>query len=720
MRHIYSKHPLHVSNQVATSASINLQEMDNSGQRPLCVPGFGGMSLYYECNVEDGFANAVSGWEQEPAITAPEFAMLQLMNDLTDKHNWHMDIFNNETVAKWREETFETQESIRTHNLLGMRRISAKAWDWSVMELRDKVLMYKKNQFIRILDAGSSVCKSDALVSESLRLQLKDGMSPMMEQLDSNQDQSFVDPSLFPLVYGKTLVLVDGGQVGLHNCFKSYGHGELSQIQPDTRKDTTAYRRMESGHSDPFCNVSDGELERFRWSSNFQLLPCDVQFSGESGTDVHISSYINNLHPIHYKTVYCAIEKLISVAIKPWNECLIKGNKGGWPLRIRTFGLTCEPEFPHSLLERLSQEASTDTYKKAIKEAESYLRLPDCGSNQAMHLPEHWDSKFYEFERCKDGVVRFRPTTRDLVKAKWKDIHQINNPEPGVAFSYVDWKAGRNGAAIREKLCYQKEGLPIPHRPQPDYQLYSIKLQDTFRDRGLQVIVKIGGIELSPDKPTFTDDWHMDGFLNDHIVATAIYYYDVENVTQARISFRCRAYLNEEEYHYQRDFSSRQSDDFEPGFEDMASMLGFDPENFLLQPSAQEIGSVTAPQGRLITWPNTLQYRVEPISLVDVTIPGHRRFITLSLVDPHYRVCSTQNVPPQRHDWWAGEISDTLSTRGIPREVADLITDKSSDWLMSMDEARQARERLMQEHKWTEMACDVSSDIYFRAPYAGL
>lgn len=88
------------------------------------------------------------------------------------------------------------------------------------MELRDKALMVEENQFIGILDAGSSVCKSDALVSESLHLQPISSITLMMEQWDSNQDQTLVDPLLFPLIYGKTLVLGDGGQVGLHNYFE--------------------------------------------------------------------------------------------------------------------------------------------------------------------------------------------------------------------------------------------------------------------------------------------------------------------------------------------------------------------------------------------------------------------------------------------------------------------------------------------------------------------
>jgi hypothetical protein len=46
-----------------------------------------------------------------------------------------------------------------------------------------------------------------------------------------------------------------------------------------------------------------------------------------------------------------------------------------------------------------------------------------------------------------------------------------------------------------------------------------------------------------------------------------------------------------------------------------------------------------------------------PLELQDKTEPGHCRFLTLSLVDPTYRICSTRNVPPQQTDWIDGSGS---------------------------------------------------------------
>jgi hypothetical protein len=80
-------------------------------------------------------------------------------------------------------------------------------------------------------------------------------------------------------------------------------------------------------------------------------------------------------------------------------------------------------------------------------------------------------------------------------------------------------------------------------------------------------------------------------------------------------------------------------------------VVKLNPEDLMFRaPSNQELGSVATPQGRLLAWPNVMHHKVEPFELIDPIRPGHRRCIALYLVDPHYRICSTLNVPPQRHD----------------------------------------------------------------------
>ena len=69
-----------------------------------------------------------------------------------------------------------------------------------------------------------------------------------------------------------------------------------------------------------------------------------------------------------------------------------------------------------------------------------------------------------------------------------------------------------------------------------------------------QVIVKLASIELTPEKPKYDGgSWHLEGMLNEHIVATAIYYYDVDNITSSGIRFRHEADLDDCELQYEQD-----------------------------------------------------------------------------------------------------------------------------------------------------------------------
>lgn len=55
-------------------------------------------------------------------------------------------------------------------------------------------------------------------------------------------------------------------------------------------------------------------------SAEFQWLPCQVKFAGPEA--VSITSYINNLHPVRYSSLYKVIEACIAQAIPLWNRTL--------------------------------------------------------------------------------------------------------------------------------------------------------------------------------------------------------------------------------------------------------------------------------------------------------------------------------------------------------------------------------------------------------------
>ena len=204
-------------------------------------------------------------------------------------------------------------------------------------------------------------------------------------------------------------------------------------------------------------------------------------------------------------------------------------------------------------------------------------------------------------------------------------------------------------------------------------------LQDKFRQQGLQIIAKLSSIELTPETPDYPGgNWHLEGMCNEHIVATSIYYYDVDNIPESRLRFRQEASLDEAGLTYQQD-------DHDP----LAVIFGC--ETMRDEPAVQEIGSVVTCEGRLIAFPNTLQHRLDPFTLVDRTKPGHRRVLVLWLVDPHYRIASTANVPPQQPDWCVEPSAEVVAGQ------------------MSLEEAKAYRLELMKER--TVLATTVENNF---------
>ena len=343
---------------------------DNSGDGPLQVPGFNDVPLSFELPCEDRFAHGFNEWCQLPAVTACERDLVAHMNTLTDKPAWHVDVFDSTLVAKWREELItQWQEDLSSFKPLD---VGDPVWKWCVAELRDKAIEFREKGYIRVLDTGSVICKSDTILNEESRADLESAIMELYDEKTTKASKpptgqvlNIVDPALFPLVYGKTRTLRNKGTVGLTDLFASKSETKRAPGHIDLRTDLANLQHWidnnETDHWNRYNHRFQTERKKYYWSSNFQRLPCEVKFSANKGTDVEITSYINNLHPKHHN-LYRTIEKLISAAIEPWNECLIKGRKdyktasgrqnyydqmqrGRIPLRIVTFG----PKWRNSL-----------------------------------------------------------------------------------------------------------------------------------------------------------------------------------------------------------------------------------------------------------------------------------------------------------------------------------------------------------------------------------
>ncbi|KAF5017117.1 hypothetical protein F66182_10999, partial [Fusarium sp. NRRL 66182] len=265
------------------------------------------------------------------------------------------------------------------------------------------------------------------------------------------------------------------------------------------------------------------------------------------------------------------------------------------------------------------------------------------------------------------------------------------DPEP-------DWEEDPEGYE-----AWQARQEIIQPEPQGDFQPLKRKhykwgeqlsLRNLFREEGLQIIVKLANIELTPDKPRYEGGtWHVEGQLNEHICATAIYYYSTENITESVLSFRTRA----DNYSFDDVMYEQSRHEF------LQQIYGFGPETSGWNdcPVTQELGDVSCHEGRLLTFPNVLQHLVAPFELADKTKPGHRKILALFLVDPHIRIISSANVPPQRADWVAerDQLRATLLERKLPVELQQMVLKDVDDLPITMEEAKKYRDELMDERR---------------------
>lgn len=182
--------------------------------------------------------------------------------------------------------------------------------------------------------------------------------------------------------------------------------------------------------------------------------------------------------------------------------------------------------------------------------------------------------------------------------------------------------------------------------------------------------------------------WGVHGMCNEHVVATSAVYFDTINMTSSSGAISFQAETNFDSFeanqlaHLATLYGVRQS----PCFRLSGSSS--------ISNTRQILGRVMAPDGRLIVYPNTLQHRMDQYQLENKMESGRRRLLLLHLVDPHYKICSTRNVPPQQQGWWL-EIALTRSMRthwGFPPEIVSLVVDELGEWPITKEDAVKVRD----------------------------
>ncbi|KAK6502362.1 hypothetical protein TWF506_002943 [Arthrobotrys conoides] len=197
----------------------------------------------------------------------------------------------------------------------------------------------------------------------------------------------------------------------------------------------------------------------------------------------------------------------------------------------------------------------------------------------------------------------------------------------------------------------------------------AIQPQRSLEGKTLKIVVRMVQIELDPKKVRYMyagGEWHMEGMANERIVASGIYQYSQENVTNCCIQFRLKEYYTDE-YH-------------------------FKPINGY----TEFVGSMRLPGNRAITYPNTFESRISDFSLIDKTKPGHIKLLIFNLCDPFgHEIPSTRTIRPQQPDQYENLLR-TTRLGILPEEIYQEITQDEWGNIITEEEVGEYRKLMVE------------------------
>ncbi|KAJ6516796.1 hypothetical protein C8R47DRAFT_1172900 [Mycena vitilis] len=486
---------------------------------------------------------------------------------LRRKTEWQRKAANSQIMSKWRQEALDQQNSINyvLAELAGYAKIA------------DNERGIERGCF-------EAIWYSDRIFSNGITERLKVAASALENVPENEKDWhpgtsgqvlDLVHPSLYCIVYDRT-------------------HSYL----PGKPRVVTSLS--------PVVAPTFGDEPDWSTSSKFCWLPSDFSVARDGSVKL-VSSYINNLHPVKHKLLYCVIEEVLTGFIPMFDRVLGDMDNNN-PLaeesrRIESAGCIWGDDGP---------EGQPD-YGDFLQDLDEDAEIPD---------EEEWLNSQMEF------------------------------PE-----------AGTYAGELEQTLS------PI-----------------SLRGRTIQCIIKLANIHLTPEHPKYAGgSWHIEGMANEHIVASGIYYYDEENISESVLSFRVPT--KQPYYHGHNDHTC------------MGCLYGISTSDECVQ----DIGDMVTKQGRALSWPNVYQHCVSSFHLSDPTKPGHRKILAIFLVDPTIDpIPSTTNVPPQQAEWASEALQESLQDTSslfsrLPQELVDLTKGELQNTAMTLQEASAYRLALMEE-----------------------
>ncbi|KAI9337589.1 hypothetical protein DFJ73DRAFT_848907 [Zopfochytrium polystomum] len=364
-------------------------------------------------------------------------------------------------------------------------------------------------------------------------------------------------------------------------------------------------------------------------SGKFQWLPSEFRVDAEGS--VTVESYVNNLDG----KAHAALVQTIAETF----ECLL-------PM------LECS----------LGASVPTDDDRRVAASL--------CESDFTSEDQRHQSEEFMRKHRCLSS--RYPYVTPELIAEHENDEDVQRAASESTFVSMADLH--------RYQHLYCEVRVPRfpPHCPASPIRL----LQQSLKNKTLQVIVKMAEIRLTPEQPRYAGGkWHLEGMYNEAITATALVYYNLDNIADSRVKFR--HVYSEPKFDYPQD-----------QYFGLEKVYGFKAGSWQ-DDRLRESGHVSALQGRSVVFRNFHQHRVEPFELADKTRAGRRGVMAFFVVDPAVRLPSTRNVPCQQREAVVRELGSAFGGR-LPVDVVRNVV-KAAGCTMSEQEAGRVAEMVMEE-----------------------
>ncbi|KAL0064466.1 hypothetical protein AAF712_008630 [Marasmius tenuissimus] len=630
----------------------------NEETTPLKLPGFG--LAVNKMPIRDKFAGAKPGYPSAKKIfcfpnamtswcasntTIRERTILAIINELSDKSEWERKVNDEAIVARWKTEALKREGVDCSEDIFDYVRAffylptltHFHNFIKCILELRAKAPRFLQTGRIAILDSEAAIVKSDIAIPESLTEDLKAAVSSLEDVPERDKDWhpgsngkvlDLVHPSLYPLMYGRSRVFPFESRMALTPTECLQRHGEGVVIPKPSQNETSI--QIPGGKGNRLPNG----ISRFdsRWQPDDSNLPV-LGYWSDSYQWLPSKVAFRGDDEVEISSYVNNLHPR-HTALYSVLEKIIARTIPLWDDCLSYFGFK-EPQGRVPVLE-IEWE-----YPEEEEDVEG-----DDGDDED-------DSESSEASEENDSDESQSRARRILVQPSPINI---------------------------ERVPFRKHPAVLTH----------VNLRQDWKAEGLQIIVKLANIELRPEEGKTSHEggtWHIEGQLNEHICASAIYYYDQSNITESRLAFRqlTKGYELEDIEYPQDDY------------EGIETLFGVKQQG----PALQILGSVVTKEGRLVAFPNVLQHRVEPFGLVDAEKPGYRKILALFLVDPYIRTLSTANVPPQQKVWWADLVYKNESTRlsKLPVEVFDRVVEMTEDWPISLEEAKKVREELMAQRR---------------------